>query len=145
MELPKLSAAELREHLQQPLIAKLGTLNPDGTIRITPLWFHARDDEIIINTPEANPHVQNLKRNPQCSLLIDTPQFPAKVAHFYGRAELESRSFTAEEIAHGWARYFGGQFEQAKQFAERVASVGKRVNIRFHTVRVRTIDFTKLG
>jgi PPOX class probable F420-dependent enzyme len=145
MPLPTLSDAELKQHLEQPLIAKIGTLNPDGTIRITPIWFHVSDDEIIVNTPEANPLAQNLTRNPQCTILIDSPQFPSRVAHFYGRAELESRPFTADEIARGWARYFGEGFEQAKQFAERVAAGGKRVNIRFRPERVRTIDFTKIG
>ncbi len=145
MQLPKLSEAELKEHLQQPLVAKLGTLNADGTIRITPLSFQARDDHIILITPEATPNVRNLKRNPQCSLLIDTVPFPSKVAHFYGRAEVDSQPCTAEEIGHAWAHYFGGQFEQAKQFGEQLISRGKQVFIRFYPERVRTIDFTKTG
>jgi len=142
MRLPELSKDELRELLRQPLIAKLGTLNADGTIRITPLSFEARDDCIILNTHQSNPHAQNLKRNPRCSLLIDTIQPPYKLAHFYGRAEVDSEASAVEEMAAMYARYTGG-LKQAKRHAEAVTRLGKRVFIRFYPERVRTIDFAK--
>ncbi len=144
MRLPKLSDAELKELLQQPLVAKLGTLNADGTIRITPLIFLERDGCILLNTYESNPHVQNLKRNPRCSLLIDTVQPPYKLAHFYGRAQVDSEASTAEEIAQISVRY-GGGLERARRYAEGLVRIGKRVTIRFYPERVHTVDFAKMG
>lgn len=52
----KLSFADVREYLRQPMIGRLATLDADGTPHVVPLWYVVEDerDEIVIMTDRAS-------------------------------------------------------------------------------------------
>jgi nitroimidazol reductase NimA-like FMN-containing flavoprotein (pyridoxamine 5'-phosphate oxidase superfamily) len=62
-QMPPLTEEEITVFLHQTLIAKLGTLNEDGTIHIVPVVFKYEKDEFLIGAQRANRRIKNLLHN----------------------------------------------------------------------------------
>jgi len=141
MKLAPLSKAGFDELLHQPLVAKLATASPSGDIRITPIWFSAEPDgSFLLNTFEDSAPVKNIRRNPKCSLLIDSRDWPYFAAHYWGRASIEGPEDDADGIAKMFTPYVGTP-EGAKDYAKTLISYGTRVYIRFRPEREVSYDF----
>ena len=144
MRLPGLTDAEIKEWLAQPNIARLGTVNRDGTPRVTAMWYLPEDDgSITLNTYEDNVHVRNIVRDGRVALLIDSSDPPYKSVHYNGEAEVADEAASAEEIGRLYERYLGGS-EPATEYGRNLVSAGKRVNVRFRPQRQHSIDFGKM-
>ena len=139
-QMPPLSDEGLKELLSKPLVAKLATQSSKGEIRISPIWFSAQDGSIVMNTWENTGPAKNLKRNPKCSMLIDTTDFPYHGVHFWGTATVEGPENDASGMAKMFAAYVGSE-EQATEYAKQLIGWGKRVYIRFTPARKTTWDF----
>ncbi len=139
-QMPPLSDEGLKELLGKPLVGKLATQSPKGELRISPMWFKAEDGSIVLNTWEETGPVKNLKRNPKCSLLIDTTEFPAAGVHYWGTARVEGPENDVSGMAKMFAPYVGSE-EQATEYANQLIGWGKRVYIRFRPERKATWDF----
>ena len=144
-KLPPLTQPDLEELLlSPPRVAKLATRARDGTIRITPLWFLARGGEIVMNTGESAEAARNLRRDPRCSLLIDSEGLGSTVAlHYRGTAAVEPGA-DSEGVADIIERYIGSR-EQALAFANERGKFGPRVFIRFKPEQTLTWDLRQAG
>jgi PPOX class probable F420-dependent enzyme len=140
MQIPPLDESGLKELLAQPLIGKIATTSSKGDIRISPVWFGADGGDILINTFEDSGVVKNLRRNPKCSLMIDTAEFPYIGVHYWGSATVEGPENDVEGIAKLFAPYRGGE-DVAREYAQQLISWGKRVYVRFRPDRKTTWDF----
>ena len=139
-QMPPLSDEGLKELLSKPLVGKLATQSSKGEIRISPIWFSAQDGSIVMNTWEETGPAKNLKRNPKCSMLIDTTDFPYHGVHFWGTATVEGPENDASGMAKMFAPYVGTE-EQATEYAKQLIGWGKRIYIRFTPARKTTWDF----
>jgi hypothetical protein len=140
VQVPALSDEGLRELLSKPLIAKIATVSAKG-VRITPIWFRAEDDgSIVMNTFEDSAAVRNLRRNPRCSLMVDSPEWPYAGVHYWGAATIEGPNDDAEGIAEMFAPYMGHQMDPL-EYAKLLISWGTRVYLRFRPERKSTWDF----
>ena len=140
-QMPPLNDDGLKELLSQPLVGKLATQSPKGELRISPMWFMAKDDgSIMMSTWEDTGPVRNLKGNPKCSLLIDTTEFPYHGVHFWGTATIEGPENDVGGMAKMFAPYRDGE-EAATEYAKQLIGWGKRVYIRFTPARKTTWDF----
>lgn len=63
---------EIKKFLSLPHIAKLATVNPDGSPQISPVWFQHERVAIMIATYKEAVKVRNIKRNPNITVLIDS-------------------------------------------------------------------------
>ena len=141
MKLAPLSETGHRELLDQPLVAKLGTTSKSGAVRISPLWFAAQlDGSILINTFEDSAAVKNVRRDPKCSLLIDSRDWPYYAIHYWGRAEVEGPKDDVDGIAKMFTPYVGS-LDGATDYAKTLISYGTRVYIRFRPEREASYDF----
>jgi PPOX class probable F420-dependent enzyme len=140
MQVPPLSDVDLKELLTRPLVGKIATVSSKGEIRMSPIWFGTDGDDIIFNTWENTGLVKNLKRNPKCSVMIDTPDFPYIGVHFWGTAAPEGPENDEAGIAKLFAPYRGGE-DVAREYAQLLISWGKRVYVRFKPERKTTWDF----
>jgi PPOX class probable F420-dependent enzyme len=144
LKTPDLTEDELAAFLKEGnWIAKLATHNPDGTIRMTPLWYEATDNGIRFNTWEATDAARNLQRDPRASVLIDSFSFPYRGVHFTGRGEVDDEESPVDEIAEMFAPYRGG-YDAALEYAKMLADAGKRVFVRFRPHSTVTWDFSKM-
>lgn len=60
-----------RAFLDLRLIATLGTLNDDGSILLTPIWYVFEADRLFVGTSSASRKVRNVLARPRATLLID--------------------------------------------------------------------------
>jgi len=141
MKLKPLDDNGLKELQAQPLVAKLATTSPNGDVRISSLWYRAEPDgTFLINTFEDSAPVKNLRRNPRCSLLIDSRDWPYTGVHYWGTATVEGPNDDVAGIAAMFAPYVGS-LEGATEYARTLIGYGTRVYIRFRPRRSATWDF----
>lgn len=138
-QMPPLTQDELEKFLSQPLIARLGTINVDGTIHIAPIYFKYEKGEFILGTQIVSRRVRNIKRNSKVTLLIDDPNPPFKAVLVYGNAELDYDNVVQNRTA------ILGQFdtEQAAKLAEGICKKWSSVLIRIKPNRIVSFDYSK--
>lgn len=141
MQIPPLNENGLQELKSQAVVAKIATVSRKGEPRITPIWFGADGNSILMNTFEDSGLVRNLRRNPKCSLLIDSVEFPYIGVHYWGTATAEGPENDADGIGKLFAKYFNGDAKAATEYGQRLIGWGKRVFVRFRPERSTTWDF----
>ena len=62
----------------------LATIMPDGSPQVTPIWFNAEDDYILINTNEGRTKDLNMKARPKVALVIQDPKTPYRYIQIRG-------------------------------------------------------------
>ena len=60
-----------RAFLEEPRFASLATINPDGSVQQTVMWYLIRDDHIVMNTARGRKKDRNLLRDPRVSICIE--------------------------------------------------------------------------
>ena len=70
---------DLVELLERPLFGGLGTIRPDGTVQINPMWYEFDGDQIRFSHTSTRGKFRNLQRNPAMTLLIIDPDDPDRV------------------------------------------------------------------
>ena len=139
-QMPPLSEEEITIFLDQPLIAKLGTLNEDGTIHIVPAVFKYENGDFLMGAQRANRRIKNIERDSKITLLIDDPIFPFKAVLIYGEARLDYENVLQERIAI-LEKY--NPREQAVQMAEGLCARWESVIIRITPDRMVSFDYAK--
>lgn len=66
----KLSAS-VRAFLEEPRFAVLGTVDADGSIQQTVMWYQLRDDHVMMNTARGRVKDRNLSRDPRASICVE--------------------------------------------------------------------------
>ena len=141
MKTPPLNDKDRKALQAQPLVAKLGTLSRKDEVRITPIWFGDEDDSFLMNTFEDSEAVSNLRRNPKCSLLVDSLEWPYIGVHYWGTATIEGPENDANAIGRLFAKYFKGDLKPATEYGQQLIGWGKRIFVRFRPERSTTWDF----
>ncbi len=70
-QMPPFTQDEIEAFLKEAPIARLSSLNPDGTIHIAPVYFKYDNGNILIGTQDMTHKVRNIKNNQQVTVLID--------------------------------------------------------------------------
>jgi len=140
VQVPPASEDAIKELLSQPIVAKIATTSKSGDIRITPIWFGVDGDTVLMNTFEDSALVKNLRRNPRCSIIIDTSTFPYHGVHYWGTATVEGPNDDVEGIAKLFTPY-RGDVDTAREYARTLIGWGTRVYVRFTATRQTSWDF----
>jgi hypothetical protein len=142
MQVPPLNDNDLEGLLKQPLVAKVGSHGRGDEIRVTPIWFGPEaDGSILMSTFEDSALVRNVRRNPKCSIAIDSRDWPYIGVHYWGTAEVEGPENDAGAIGKLFAKYFDGDVAAATDYGNQLIGWGKRVFVRFRPSRKTTWDF----
>jgi PPOX class probable F420-dependent enzyme len=56
------------------VLANLGTVMPDGSPQVTPVWFFYRDGKFIVNSARGRVKDRNMKRDPHVAISITDPE-----------------------------------------------------------------------
>jgi hypothetical protein len=139
-QLPSMTDQELTTFFKQAQFARLGTINEDGTIHISPIFFKYQDGEILMATQEPSRKVRNIKCNNNVSVLIDTTDVPFKGALVYGQAELDYDDIVSKRIGIFEKRL---SREEAGVYATRLADKWKCVIVRIKPIRIVSFDYSK--
>ena len=133
-----MSRGDLKPFLAQPLLAKLCTHNEDGTIHIAPLYFGTDGDDILLGTQEITHKVNNIRRDPRVTVLVDQVEPDFKGVIVYGTATLEYENVIARRVA-----IFRNYKDEAgaQALAERLASTWTPVIRRIRPEQTITFDY----
>jgi PPOX class probable F420-dependent enzyme len=65
--------------------ANLGTLMPDGTPQVTPVWVDLEGDRVVFNSAKGRQKDKNVRRDPHVALAIVDPDNPYRYLEIRGR------------------------------------------------------------
>lgn len=141
-QMPPLTQEELVAFLKEAPIARLSSMNPDGTIHSAPVYFKYDNGDILIGTQDVTRKVRNAKQNPNVTLLIDNQSPPYRGVVIYGEAELDYEDVIAKRISI-FERYM--PTENAQQLAMGLANHYDPVIIRIKPKHMTSYDYSKPG
>lgn len=95
----------VRAFLEEPRFASLATLNPDGSVQQTVMWYALRDDRILMNTARGRKKDRNLLHDRRVSICVEEGYRYVTIA---GEVTLVEDQATAQaDIKHLAERYHG--------------------------------------
>ncbi|MFJ8795662.1 PPOX class F420-dependent oxidoreductase [Streptomyces sp. NPDC102462] len=113
----------LKALLDTPVFIVLGTLQPDGSPQLSPVWVKRDGDQILISTTADRRKKLNLDRDPRVSVVVQDPDSPYEYAEIRGVAELTTEG-GQELIDELSLKYTGKKYAEfnpaSAQDAERV-------------------------
>ena len=72
----KMTQGEIEEFLSKPNLARIGTLNSDGSPHVTPVWFLLGDGYVTFTTGKKTRKARNLSRDNRVCLCVDERDNP---------------------------------------------------------------------
>lgn len=130
-----LTAGDLGDLTDQPLLAVLATHWPDGTVLLSPVWHEWRDGGFDVVTSTNDVKARHLRRDPRASIVICEHSPPYRGLEVRGSARLAAAGpGTVRRIA---ARYLGADGGAA--YAD---SAPDDLVIRLEPGELRAWDFT---
>ncbi|MFV0320337.1 MAG: PPOX class F420-dependent oxidoreductase [Microbacterium sp.] len=77
--------AEFRRLLELPLYGHLGTIRPDDTVQVNPMWFEFDGEHVRFTHTNRRQKFRNVQRNPSMALSILDPDSPSHYLEIAGR------------------------------------------------------------
>ena len=136
-----LTAADMADLLEQPLVAILATRRADDTTMLSPVWFEWRDGGFNVwANASSGGKVGHIRRDPRVSIVVANSDWPYKGIEVRGAARLETADADAffGVLRRTSLRYFGP--EMGAQFADTYTKPG--VVIRIEPGMLRAWDYT---
>jgi PPOX class probable F420-dependent enzyme len=87
--------------------ANLGTLMPDGSPQVTPVWCDYDGKHVIFNTAEGRQKDRNLKRDPHVAMSIMDPDNPYRFLEVRGKVEQRTKEGADTHIDKMAKKYLG--------------------------------------
>ena len=75
----------LLQLLERPLFGSLGTIRPDDTVQVNPMWFEYDGEHVRFTHTNKRGKYRNLQRNPSMSLMVFDPDEPQAYVEVRGR------------------------------------------------------------
>jgi PPOX class probable F420-dependent enzyme len=88
-------------------LANLGTVMPDGSPQVTPVWFDYDGKVIGVNSAKGRVKDHNMRRNPNVALSIVDPENPYRYLALRGRVVEITEAGADEHIDRLAKKYLG--------------------------------------
>ncbi|KTR96576.1 F420-dependent protein [Microbacterium testaceum] len=75
----------LRDLLEEPYYGALGTVRPDGTVQVNPMWFEYDGEHLLFTHTVTRQKYRNLQHNPSMSFMVYDPAQPYRYIEVRGR------------------------------------------------------------
>lgn len=121
-----------RAFLNEKRFAVLATLNENGTIQQTTMWYLLEGDTIVMNTKAGRVKDRNLRRDPRISLCLENGYHYLTIS---GKVELIEDQATAQRDIYRLAVRYDGEESADRQMADQF-SQEQRVTIHLTPERV---------
>jgi PPOX class probable F420-dependent enzyme len=82
--MPAAIPADLVHLLEQPFYGALGTVRPDDTVQVSPMWFEHDGETLRFTHTNKRAKYRNLQRNPSMSLAVFDPSTPTQYIEVRG-------------------------------------------------------------
>jgi PPOX class probable F420-dependent enzyme len=121
-----------RAFLNEKRFAVLATLNQDGSVQQTTMWYLLEGDTIMMNTKVGRLKERNLRRDARISICVEDGYNYVTIS---GKVELIDEAETAQNDIHRLATRYHGAEKAAQQMAEQF-SKEQRVTLHLKCERV---------
>lgn len=122
--IPKLESEDAMEKVPQDFqdllqdetksFAILGTLMPDGSPQVTPVWFSVEGEHILINTARGRQKDRNMQARPHVGMAIMDPKRPYRYIQIRGEVVESTEEGGTEHIHFLSRKYRGHDFKLPK-------------------------------
>jgi PPOX class probable F420-dependent enzyme len=93
--------------LQKKTFANLGTIMPDGSPQVTPVWFDYDGKHIFVNSARGRVKDKNMRRDPRVSLAISDPENPYRYVQIRGHVVDITEKGASDHIDKLAQKYLG--------------------------------------
>jgi PPOX class probable F420-dependent enzyme len=97
-----------RTLFEHPNHAVLGTIRPDGTPQVTPVWVMLEADRVVVNSARGRAKVRNVERDPRATVTVLDEADWNRWVSVEGRV-VEVTEDGAKEHADVVSRFYDGQ------------------------------------
>ncbi|WEB41028.1 PPOX class F420-dependent oxidoreductase [Streptomyces yunnanensis] len=80
----------LKKLLDSPVFVMVGTIQPDGSPQLSPVWVKRDGDDLLISTTVGRRKEKNLRRDPRVSVVVQPFDAPYTYAEIRGEATLST-------------------------------------------------------
>lgn len=77
--------AELADLLERPIFGTLGTIRPDDTVQVNPMWFQYDGEHLRFTHTTKRAKYRNLQHNPSMSFVVMDPDDPMRYLELRGK------------------------------------------------------------
>jgi PPOX class probable F420-dependent enzyme len=116
-------------------VATLATIGGNGLPQLTEVWFLHDDGELKISLNESRLKTRNLRKRPQCSLLLLDLTNPYRYLEVRGNAKIEP------DDDYSFARRFGAKYAGA-DLSEHDGPGESRVVVTIEPANVYAVDMS---
>ncbi|MGW2740702.1 PPOX class F420-dependent oxidoreductase [Streptomyces sp. NPDC001450] len=121
--MPATLSDRLRSLLDGPVFIVVGTVQPDGSPQLSPVWVKRDGDQILFSTTVDRRKKKNIDRDPRVSVVVQDPEMPYVYGEIRGTAEMTTQG-GRELIDELSMKYTGKEYAEfnpaSAQDAERV-------------------------
>ena len=71
--------------LEKPAFGNLGTLMPDGSPQVTPVWVDFDGKHVLVNSAKGRLKDKNMRRDPRVSVSLQDPANPYRYLEIRGK------------------------------------------------------------
>jgi PPOX class probable F420-dependent enzyme len=114
---------DLLDLLERPLFAALGTVRPDGSVQVNPMWFDWDGQHLRFTHTTTRAKYRNLQANPSMSLLVVDPDDPLRFVEVRGELVEVEPDPTGAYYVHLGRRYGDPGTQAPPDSADRVVLV----------------------
>ncbi len=98
-------SVQARTFLEEPRFASLATINPDGSVQQTVMWYAVRDDHIMMNTARGRKKDRNMLRDQRISICVEDGYRYVSISGAVTLVETQDQAHA--DIHHLAVRYHG--------------------------------------
>jgi PPOX class probable F420-dependent enzyme len=123
--------APVRALLDARHVAHVGTIRPDGTVHVVPVWVNTDGERVMVNTAEGRVWPRNLERDPRITLTVTNMENPYEYVEIRGRVAERSHEDADEHIDELAKKYLGADsypFRQPGEQRVKFVIAPERVN-----------------
>ncbi|MBO0911320.1 MAG: PPOX class F420-dependent oxidoreductase [Acidobacteria bacterium] len=107
-----------RDLFTKRAFGSLGTMMPDGTPQVTPVWVDLDGDLVVVNTAKGRQKDRNMRRDPHVALAIIDPDNPYRYLEIRGRVAEISEDGADAHIDKMAKKYLGADKYPYRQSGE---------------------------
>lgn len=137
---PALTKEEIDNFIEKGKIARICSINKDGTIHAVPVWYNYDNGRIIIGTPKASRRAGNIRRNNNVTVLIDEVGPPTRAVIIYGKASFDEKNM--DEATHSIFRRYMSE-EEAKGYWKGLSELTEWILVIIEPVHIASFDYSK--
>ena len=137
---PSMDSQEAKIFLNEAQIAVISSLNHDGTIHSSPVWFIFKNGEIHFGTQAISQKIANLKRDSRVTVLVDSHEIPYKGILITGEAVLVQNDVIEKRI-EVFSKYVSKN--NARGMVEKYAIEFEPIYVRIIPKKISSWDYSK--